>query len=73
MASSDSRRLNPGVKVSNLFPGTGTKVSQFLELQTSAVQGLLVGSPALNMPVSGASPHTGFALNASGALLTLVP
>jgi hypothetical protein len=73
MASNDSRRLNPGIKVSNLFPGTGTKVNQFLELQTSAVLGLLVGSPSVTMAVSGSNPHFGFALNSSGALLPLTP
>ena len=73
MASNDSRRLNPGVKVSNLFPGTGTKVSQFLELQTSNVSVTALKSRTGFEFVSGTSPSLTFALNASGALFILSP
>tara|TARA_R100000152_G_C6778285_1_gene208826 strand:- start:2168 stop:3130 length:963 start_codon:yes stop_codon:yes gene_type:complete len=66
MASKDTRRLNPGIQVKNMFVGPGTKVNPHLVPETSNAQVVSMKGPKLD--VSGAAPSLCFAFNTSGAL-----
>ena len=71
MATKDTKRLNPGIQVRNLFPGVASKVDPHLVRETSAPDWSTNTMVAHAIIEQGANPTFLFALNTSGSLVEL--
>jgi hypothetical protein len=71
MASNDTRRLNPGIQVADLFPGVASKVDPHLVRETSAPDWITNTMVTHAIIEQGANPTFLFALNSSGSLVEL--